>query len=121
MSKSKYRKNNIEKIKTYRHLPKQIIYSRLVTRIRMVLRGRKSSTTKTLLGCSLDNFKEYLENKFIDNMNWENYGEWHIDHIRPCSSFNLLDQEEQRKCFHYSNLQPLWAKDNLKKGAKWNS
>ena len=48
-------------------------------------------------------------------MSWDNYGQWHIDHIRPCSGFNLLDPIEQRVCFHYTNLQPLWAGDNLKK------
>ena len=51
-------------------------------------------------------------------MTWENHGEWHIDHIKPCSSFNLIDIEEQKQCFHYSNLQPLWKIDNLTKGSK---
>ena len=51
-------------------------------------------------------------------MSWENYGEWHIDHIKPCASFALSIEEEQHKCFHYSNLQPLWSIDNLKKGSK---
>jgi hypothetical protein len=51
-------------------------------------------------------------------MSWENYGKWHIDHIIPCSSFNLSLPEEQRNCFHYSNLQPLWAKDNIFKANK---
>ena len=53
-------------------------------------------------------------------MNWDNYGQWHIDHIRPCASFNLLDPIEQKICFHYTNLQPLWAEDNLKKSNKEN-
>jgi hypothetical protein len=51
-------------------------------------------------------------------MNWQNYGQWHIDHIRPCASFDLKDPIEQAKCFNYTNLQPLWAKENLSKGAK---
>jgi hypothetical protein len=58
------------------------------------------------------------EKKFKPKMSWNNYGKWHIDHIKPCCSFNLSKSEEQRKCFHYSNLQPLWAKENLSKGKK---
>ena len=52
-------------------------------------------------------------------MSWDNYGEWHIDHIRPMASFNLQEQEEQLKCCHYTNLQPLWAEENLRKGNKY--
>jgi len=48
-------------------------------------------------------------------MTWKNYGEWHVDHIKPCAKFNLIIDKEQKRCFHYSNLQPLWAKDNIKK------
>lgn len=53
-------------------------------------------------------------------MSWDNYGYrgWHIDHIKPCSSFNLSDIKEQKKCFHYSNMQPLWWKDNIAKSNK---
>ena len=54
-------------------------------------------------------------------MNWSNMNQWHIDHIRPISSFNLNDPTQQKKCFHFSNLQPLWAKDNLKKGSKFEA
>ena len=55
-------------------------------------------------------------------MSWDNHGYdgWHVDHIRPCASFDLTDEEQVRKCFHYTNLQPLWAKDNLRKGSEWN-
>ena len=51
-------------------------------------------------------------------MSWDNYGDWHVDHIRPCASFDLTNEDEQRICFHYKNLQPLWGPDNLEKGAK---
>jgi len=54
-------------------------------------------------------------------MTWENHGEWHIDHIKPCSLFNLLNEDEQKKCFHYTNLQPLWASENLSKGCKYEN
>ena len=78
----------------------------------------KSARTMDLLGCTVDELKEHLENKFEEGMTFDNYGEWHIDHIKPCVSFDLTDPEEQRTCFNYSNLQPLWARDNLSKGGK---
>ena len=58
--------------------------------------------------------------KFVDGMSWDNYGEWEIDHIRPCASFDLTDVGEQLKCFHYTNLQPLWMIDNIIKKDKWD-
>lgn len=76
----------------------------------------KSARSLQLLGCSAQDCRLYLESLFLDGMTWENYGEWHIDHIKPISSFDLSQPEEQFKCFHYTNLQPLWAIDNLKKG-----
>ena len=79
----------------------------------------KNNTTIELLGCSVSFLKGFLERKFKEGMSWENHGEWHIDHIKPCASFNLLDEEEQKKCFHYTNLQPLWASENLSKGCKF--
>lgn len=83
-------------------------------------RGVKSAGTMELLGCTIDFFKTYFESLFTEGMNWEKYmeGGIHIDHIIPCSKFDLTKEEEQRKCFHYTNLQPLWALDNLIKGTK---
>ena len=71
------------------------------------------------LGCSKEEFILYFQAKFKERMKWENHGEWHIDHIKPCASFNLLNEDEQKKCFHYTNLQPLWASENLSKGCKY--
>jgi hypothetical protein len=74
------------------------------------------------LGCSIEELKRYLETKFYVNtetgeqMTWENYGEWHIDHIRPLSSFDLSISEQFKIACHYTNLQPMWAKDNIAKG-----
>jgi len=67
------------------------------------------------IGCSVNELKKWLELKFQEGMTWDNYGKWHIDHIKPCCKFNLADIDDQKKCFHYTNLQPLWAKDNRKK------
>ena len=69
-----------------------------------------------LIGCEIDYLIYYIQCKFTDDMSWDNYGSfWHVDHIHPCSSFDLSKEDEQRKCFHYKNLQPLWAVDNLRK------
>jgi hypothetical protein len=80
-------------------------------------RHPKSEHTLKLVGCNIEQLRSYLESKFKTGMSWDNWSlnGWHIDHIRPCASFNLSIPEEQRKCFHYTNLQPLWAKDNIKK------
>jgi len=91
----------------------------LSCRIYSVLKGiNKSKNTMKLVGCSIYFLKKYLESKFTEGMSFSNYGKWHIDHIIPCASFNLLKPEEQAKCFHYTNLQPLWALDNIKKSDK---
>ena len=81
---------------------------------------KKFFKTEELLGCSIKFLKHHLESQFKDGMSWENRGNrgWHIDHIRPCSSFDLVDPEEQKKCFHYTNLQPLWWWENLQKSDK---
>jgi hypothetical protein len=88
-----------------------------------VLRGgaRKTQPTTDLIGCTIEELRQHLQAQFTDGMNWDNYGRtgWHIDHIRPCASFDLTDPEQQRQCFHYTNLQPLWAADNIRKGGKW--
>ncbi|NCA30812.1 MAG: HNH endonuclease, partial [Chitinophagia bacterium] len=79
-----------------------------------------SNRTSELLGCSLQDFKLYIESLWTKGMNWNNYGKfgWHLDHIQPCASFDLTDPSQQKKCFHYSNIQPLWAKDNWSKGSR---
>lgn len=67
------------------------------------------------LGCSRDELCSHIESRFTEGMTWENMKEWHIDHVKPLSSFNVLDPSERKKANHFSNLQPLWAIDNLKK------
>lgn len=134
---TKYREQNKEKIKKYKKqyqiknrtkISKRLnnrykndinyrIKHNLRTRFNLAIKNnsKKSSITK-LLGCSIQEFKEYIEQKFTENMTWNNYGQWHMDHIKPCCNFDLSYKDQQEICFHYSNLQPLWAKDNLSKG-----
>ena len=83
----------------------------------------KSGKTAELLGCSGSELRAYLESLFKPGMSWENYGYygWHVDHIRPCASFDLTDPEEQKKCFHFSNLQPLWMHENRLKSDHWEA
>ena len=79
-------------------------------------RVSKKNTTFEIVGCSPQFLKGYLENQFVDGMTWENRGEWHIDHIIPLSSAKT--EEEFYKLCHYTNLQPLWAEENMKKSNK---
>jgi len=73
-----------------------------------------------LLGCSIEYLRNHLEGQFIKGMTWDNYGlcGWHIDHIIPVSYFDHSDPEQQKRAWHYTNLRPLWAADNLKKSNK---
>ena len=89
-------------------------------RMKNYLKRKDRLSTIELLGCSAEECIRHLESLFTVGMSWENYGfkGWHIDHIIPCASFNLLDVEDQKKCFNYKNLQPLWWWENLSKGTK---
>lgn len=82
-------------------------------------KARRCASFVELLDCSVDWLRAHLESQFVVGMSWSNYGQWEIDHIRPCKLFNLSDPAEQRACFHWSNLQPLWMRDNRQKGARY--
>jgi hypothetical protein len=81
--------------------------------------GRKSASFVALVGISPSQLIAHIESLFQAGMSWDNYGQWHLDHIRPCSSFDLTDPEQQSRCFNWTNLQPLWAADNLRKSSSW--
>jgi hypothetical protein len=130
-TKQKYYKENkqeiLERIKQYKRYKRKTssefrIIESIRARIHSLLKSHKTTSSFSLLGCSIDECRKHLEAQFVDGMSWDNYGKfgWHIDHIRPCASFDLTDPEQQKECFHYTNLQPLWAKDNLSKGSKFN-
>lgn len=83
---------------------------------------RRSIKTADLLGCTLAEFIRHLESKWLPGMTWQNYGNkdgmWQIDHIIPCSIFNLIDESQQHACFHFSNQRPLWKRENCVKSNK---
>ena len=110
-----YRSNRLKTDLEYRL--KSVLRCRLYKCIKSI-KDNKQKKTLEYLGCSIEELKNHIEKSFTKNMSWNNYGEWHIDHIIPCSSFNLINEIEIGECFHYTNLQPLWAIDNLKKSNK---
>ena len=100
-----------------------IILNRLRARIRTAVQsngGKKFATTERLIGCDVEFLKWYIESRFTEGMNWKKLsnGEIHIDHHIPCAEFDLTDETQQKQCFHYSNLRPLWSIDNLHKAAR---
>jgi hypothetical protein len=129
IKKSQYAKNNRQKINAkasvyvkYR-CDTDPLYKLTKNTRKMVSRymlGEKSKRTQEIVGCSFEELKVYIENQFTEGMSWDNYGinGWHVDHIKPLAVAN--SQEEIILLNHYSNLQPLWALDNLKKGATFD-
>ena len=119
-----YRENNRQKRNEYNKNRKIVdpIYNLkhlMNSRMRIFMKSQnitKKNKTFEIVGCSPKELKEHLENQFKNGMTWDNQGEWHIDHIIPLSSGNT--EEEIIKLCHYTNLQPLWAIDNMKKGSK---
>ena len=75
----------------------------------------KDETTMELVACQAQDLKEHFESLFTDDMSWDNQGEWHVDHIRPCASFDLNDKDQWMVCFNWRNLQPLWQSENTRK------
>jgi len=93
----------------------------LARRLHRALSGDlKAAPTKELLGCSYEYACQHLENQFTEGMTWDNWAidGWHVDHIMPLASYDLRDPDQQKEANHYTNLQPLWARDNLRKSDK---
>lgn len=113
-----------------KHQPNVKAKKNLSKRIRSALKAqglrKDGASTVELTGCTTHFLKQHLEKQFLPGMSWDNYGMvdgntmngWHIDHILPCKSFDLSDPEQVKKCFHYTNLQPMWGPDNARKGCK---
>jgi hypothetical protein len=120
----KFHSNNPNYNRDYRKNKRNSNYLyRLTVNVRSRLNGyfrinnfNKKNSTLKIIGCTPQELKIYLENKFTDGMSWENQGKWHIDHIIPLSSAKT--EEEVYKLCHFTNLQPMWALDNIKKGSK---
>jgi hypothetical protein len=130
LEKRSKRKNSRTLHKKRPLTPYQKMIRNLRTRVIIAVKNQfteKSKKTIELLGCDWSMLKDHLERQFVENMVWDNYGSremnyvklsWHIDHIIPCEMFDLSDPEQQRQCFHYTNLQPLWWYDNISKATR---
>lgn len=123
----RWRAKNHEKTRSYECKQSQAniqrsIKQRLCTRIRTVLARRnirKTDKTIELIGCTWASLQSHIESLFLPGMSWENRSLWHIDHVRPCASFDLRNPSQLRACFHFLNLEPMWSDKNMSKGAKW--
>lgn len=115
-TKDERKKYNYNKLKTdIQYKLRSNLRSRLN---RAITNGYKAGSAVKDLGCSINEFKTYLESKFLPGMSWDNWSRdgWHIDHIKPLTSFDLKNREQLLEACHYTNLQPLWAEENLSKG-----
>lgn len=126
-----WRKQNQDRLNAYcrnkrKANPQYAVANNMRCRINIALRaaraGKFDRSMEELLGCTVEFLMHHIERQWSPGMTWENRGHrgavWHIDHIVPCASFDLTDPEQQRRCFHYSNLRPMWASDNCSKNDK---
>lgn len=122
-----WRRNNKELYLSHRRNREQAspsfkIGNHLRTRIRMALKRKTNKRDwRDVLGCPIHVLKQWIESQWDSEMSWENHSKygWHIDHVRPCSSFDLTDPAQLKECFHYTNTQPLWWDENGEKAASW--
>ena len=121
-----WRKEHPERVATlakkWKENPKNALSQRIGSRMWHSLKGKKGKRHwETLVGYMLKDLMTHLEKLFKPGMTFENYGKWHIDHKIPISAFSFTKPEDSdfKKCWALSNLQPLWAEENLKKGSKY--
>lgn len=109
---------NAQRLSRKRSDPSLRIISNLRSRLSSIMSGR-SKKTMDLIGCDRDHFMKHLEVQFKKGMDWGNYGsEWTIDHHIPITAFDFKNEKEQEACWHFSNLKPMWKRDNIRKGNK---
>ncbi|WOB24759.1 MULTISPECIES: hypothetical protein [Xanthomonas] len=97
--------------------PSNRIANAVRARLWAALKGRTDGALFSRLSYSADELVAHLENQFLPGMSWDNYGAWHVDHIQPCAAFDQQNPQQFASCWALSNLRPLWAADNIKKGA----
>lgn len=119
----KFAKNNPEKMREFWRKTRENIQNRLKSnlsrRIRNSIKTGKESKTLEYIGCSMEEFKRWLEYQFTDDMSWENYGKlWNLDHVIPCKDFDLTSEENIKKCFIWENTRPLNSIENFVKNCK---
>ena len=125
--RNKYRLNNKERINRLarifrgKSIGNRLNHSIGCSMIKALKNNKAGKHWENLVDYTLEDLKNHLESKFKKGMNWNNYGEWHIDHIKPRASFNFesYNDEEFKECWKLDNLQPLWAKENLRKSNKF--
>lgn len=121
--KREYDRAYYQKNKAYKHEYRRKKYAedidfRLAQCLRTRVKIKAGSATRDL-GCTIAELRQHLELQFQNGMSWGNYGdEWHMDHIEPLANFDLTSEEQYKLACHYSNLQPMWAHENLSKGAR---
>lgn len=120
-TKAEYRRKNADKVRKKSAEYSRRIEVRIVrdqrSRLKQII-GSTSVRRHEMTGCTPKQLRDHIESQFVKGMTWENQGRWHIDHIMPCSAFDLTKPDQVKVCFNWQNLRPIWAKKNLRKGKK---
>lgn len=119
------RRVNKRRVANYKKKHKECSLARLTRRVRTrmhcALNGKKKQgRTMELIGCTPEQLRAHLESQFTEGMAWGQHGRWHVDHVLPLAAFDLTDKKHQSYAFHWSNLSPLWAADNLAKSDSYD-